>query len=222
MYTHVEDVGGIIPSTAKVVSTVDNCTFDSINEIARACDNGALVKISYTYSTSDYKVKTVFITEYNKNGGVSAGSGADLWSEYRSGWLYVFNDKANGENYIDVANSAKTAMEKAGYTVTNLQPYSRDSKNNICWTMEATLNGTKYYFTNGESGLGAGVNGWNYYVNITKETARVLINGGLDGYYTLDAHTFGKIRTTTTTTTTTTKQQQPSNKDKLRSQNLDL
>jgi len=191
LYTHVEDVGGIIPSTAKVVSTVDNCTFDSINEIARACDNGALVKISYTYSTSDYKVKTVFITEYNKNGGVSAGSGADLWSEYRSGWLYVFNDKANGENYIDVANSAKTAMEKAGYTVTNLQPYSRDSKNNICWTMEATLNGTKYYFTNGESGLGAGVNGWNYYVNITKETARVLINGGLDGYYTLDAHTFG-------------------------------
>jgi len=191
LYTHVEDVGGIIPSTAKVVSTVDNCTFDSINEIARACDNGALVKISYTYSTSDYKVKTVFITEYNKNGGVNAGSGADLWSEYRSGWLYVFNDKANGENYIDVANSAKTAMEKAGYTVTNLQPYSRDSKNNICWTMEATLNGTKYYFTNGESGLGAGVNGWNYYVNITKETARVLINGGLDGYYTLDAHTFG-------------------------------
>ena len=37
LYTHVEDVGGIIPSTAKVVSTVDNCTFDSINEIARAC-----------------------------------------------------------------------------------------------------------------------------------------------------------------------------------------
>ncbi|MCI9581996.1 MAG: hypothetical protein HFF34_11630, partial [Oscillospiraceae bacterium] len=191
LYTKIEDVGGIIPSTAKVISTVSNCDFDTINEIARACDNGALVKISYCYSTDDYKVKTVFITSYSKEGGSSASSGADLWSEYRSGWLYVFNDVANGENYIDVANSAKAAMEKAGYTVTNLQPYSRDVNNNICWTMEATLNGTKYYFTNGESGLGSGVNGWNYYVKITKETVRVLINGGLDNYYVPQADTFG-------------------------------
>ena len=35
------------------------------------------------------------------------------------------------------------------------------------------------------------MNGWNYYVKITKETVRVLINGGLDNYYVPQADTFG-------------------------------
>jgi len=179
LYTHVEDVGGIIPSTAKVVSTVDNCTFDSINEIARACDNGALVKISYTYSTSDYKVKTVFITEYNKNGGTIANAGADLWSYYSAPWLYVFNNVEKPASYIEVANSAKAALEKAGFTVTNMQPAGMTQNGNVYWTIEATMGGTRYNFTNGPTGMGFGTNGFNYYVNIVQETIRVQINGNL-------------------------------------------
>ncbi|MCI9187408.1 MAG: hypothetical protein HFF33_08680, partial [Oscillospiraceae bacterium] len=179
LYTHVEDVGGIIPSTAKVVSTVDNCTFDSINEIARACDNGALVKISYTYSTSDYKVKTVFITEYNKNGGTIANAGADLWSYYSAPWLYVFNNVEKPASYIEVANSAKAALEKAGFTVTNMQPAGMTQNGNVYWTIEATMGNTRYNFTNGPTGMGFGTNGFNYYVNIVQETIRVQINGNL-------------------------------------------
>ena len=39
----------------------------------------------------------------------------------------------NQEEIIKLAAEAgaKAAMEKAGYTVTNLQPYSRDVNNNI-------------------------------------------------------------------------------------------
>ena len=179
LYTHVEDVGGIIPSTAKVVSTVDNCNFDSINEIARACDNGALVKISYCYSTSDYKIKTVFITEYNKEGGTIANAGADLWSYYSAPWLYVFNDISKPASYIEVANSAKAALEKAGFTVTNMQPAGMTQNSKVFWTIEATMGGTKYFFTNGPTGMGFGTNGFNYYVNIVRETVRVRINGNI-------------------------------------------
>ncbi|MCI9395198.1 MAG: S-layer homology domain-containing protein, partial [Oscillospiraceae bacterium] len=192
LYTLSEVVGGIIPSTAKVVSTVDGCDFDSVSEIARACDNGHLVRISYTYSTSDYKVKTVFITDFKRDAGNLGGDrnpGASLWSSYDASMdrILVFDDvtKNPRSTLAEQLSSAEKALTDAGFTIVDSRTagmYNKD-ENTYSWTIEATRvvgNTTRRYFFTGDP-AGGQIYG-NWYTGAIY-TTKVLVNGNLAGYY---------------------------------------
>ena len=192
LYTLSEVVGGIIPSNAKVVSTVDGCDFDSVSEIARACDNGHLVRISYTYSTSDYKVKTVFITDFKRDAGNLGGDrnpGASLWSSYDASMdrILVFDDvtKNPRSTLAEQLSSAEKALTDAGFTIVDSRTagmYNRED-NTYSWTIEATRvvgNTTRRYFFTGDP-AGGQIYG-NWYTGAIY-TTKVLVNGNLAGYY---------------------------------------
>ncbi len=192
LYTLSEVVGGIIPSNAKVVSTVDGCDFDSVSEIARACDNGHLVRISYTYSTSDYKVKTVFITDFKRDAGNLGGDrnpGASLWSSYDASMdrILVFDDvtKNPRSTLAEQLSSAEKALTDAGFTIVDSRTAGMYNQQNgtYSWTIEATRvvgNTTRRYFFTGDP-AGGQIYG-NWYTGAIY-TTKVLVNGNLAGYY---------------------------------------
>ena len=202
LYTLSEVVGGIIPSTAKVVSTVDGCDFDSVSEIARACDNGHLVRISYTYSTSDYKVKTVFITDFKRDAGNLGGDrnpGASLWSSYDASMdrILVFDDvtKNPRSTLAEQLSSAEKALTDAGFTIVDSRTAGMYNQQNgtYSWTIEATRvvgNTTRRYFFTGDP-AGGQIYG-NWYTGAIY-TTKVLVNGNLAGYYVPNNTTPAKI-----------------------------
>jgi hypothetical protein len=72
IFTKMEDVGGITKDAmVKDLTNNSYTTFNSIQDIDRACTAGNTVKISYYYDTTGsdaYKVKVVFVTGFDPKG----------------------------------------------------------------------------------------------------------------------------------------------------------
>ena len=167
IYTTVDKVGGIILSGAKVIDTVD-CGLDSVNDIARACAAGHLVRISYTYKTTgsgSYEVKTIFITGFTPDAGikVSTGSGKNLVVNYTGdGYLYIFTRHGYKPTPAVVAEAVKAELERYGFQNVTAQVENIANTGVTTWKVEGMWNGVKYVFT------GTG--------EFTRSTAEIVVN----------------------------------------------